>query len=80
MPKKVIKTIKIENCLDCPHSKKITSPYTGDSFDMSDEDLVCTLSPSQVKGQHETIKGKVIWPSERWWKREHGTIPKWCPL
>lgn len=75
-------TLKIDNCKQCPHMKKITSTYTGDSFDMSDEDAVCT-HPSlrgEIRGAHETLKGKVIWGSERWWKPAHTVVPKWCPL
>lgn len=75
-------TLKIDNCLDCPHHKIITSTYTGDSFDMMDEDVVCTLAKGSHRGQHETVKGRAVSVSERWPRRqrEECVVPKWCPL
>ncbi len=73
-------SLKIDNCLDCPHSKKVTSCYTGDSFDMADQDVVCTLAPGSHKSQDGVIKGKAITVSERWNLRKECVVPKWCPL
>jgi hypothetical protein len=75
-----MRTLKLENCLDCPHHKVITSEYTGDSFDMGDVDVVCTLANGTHKGAHERIKGRAISVSDRFAKRSETKIPKWCPL
>lgn len=74
--------LKITNCLDCPHHKRITSAYTGDSFDMSDEDVICTKVRNKraIRGAHETVKGRAIVVSERWDIRQQCTIPTWCPI
>jgi hypothetical protein len=74
------RVLTLDNCLDCPHHKVITSPYTGDSFDMGDVDVVCTLASGSHRGQHETLKGRPISVSDRYAKRSETTIPKWCPL
>lgn len=73
-------SLKISNCLDCPHHKKVTSTYTGDSFDMGDVDVVCTLSNGTHQGQDGPFKGRAISVSDRWAKRSECVVPKWCPL
>jgi hypothetical protein len=73
-------TLKIDNCLDCPKHKVITSTYTGDSFDMGDVDVVCTLAEGSHRGQHETVKGRAISVGDRFAKRSECEVPKWCPL
>lgn len=82
IPKLKTVSLKIMNCLDCPHHKKVTSTYTGDSFDMSDEDVVCTLADGQHRSQDGIIKGRAVSLSERWPKRqrEECAVPTWCPL
>lgn len=65
------KKITITCCRECPHLKITRAPYTGDSFDMIDEDAGCTLAK------------KSLAVSERPWQLERilkGPIPKWCPL
>lgn len=74
------KSLKLTNCLDCPHHKRVTSTYTGDSFDMADEDVICTLAPGTHRSQNGNDKGRAIVVSERWRLREQCTIPAWCPL
>lgn len=62
-------SLKITNCLDCPHHNQKPSPPTGDSFDMVDVDTFCTL------------EGRNISVSDRPWQvRENCAVPKWCPL
>jgi len=74
-------TLKLTNCLQCPHHKQITSKYTDDSFDMVDVDTVCTLAKGKVSGAHETLKGRAISVSDRPWQaKANCDIPKWCPL
>jgi hypothetical protein len=81
MAKEKSVSLKITNCLDCPHHKKITSQYTGDSFDMADEDVICTLANGGPhRGAHETVKGRMIVGSERWNLRKYTTVSTWCPL
>ena len=73
-------TLKIDNCLDCPHSKLHPSVIF-DSWDYADEDLVCTKkSRSRHDVRHETVKGKPIFIMERYNHRKHAAVPKWCPL
>lgn len=63
-------TLKLTNCQDCPHHKNVQSPYTGDSFDMVDEDTICTLAQERI-----------VTASNRPWEvRRNSTIPDWCPL
>jgi hypothetical protein len=54
----------------CPKCKIEQSPYTGDSFDMIDEDAFCTA------------KKKYLSVSSRPWQleKELKRIPEWCPL
>lgn len=75
------KYLKIENCLDCPHSKRVTSPYTGDSFDMADENVVCTKTPER-KTQHNPSGFRAMSVSERslTQQRKDCKVPSWCPL
>jgi hypothetical protein len=82
-PQRKPKTValKIANCLDCPHHKKVTALYTGDSFDMIDEDVVCTLAKGQHRSQDGIIKGRCITGSNRpWQSRAQCAVPTWCPL
>ena len=83
MPNKTV-NLKIDNCQDCPHYRTITSEYTGDSFDMADEDSLCThpktVGRRACKGAHEAVWGRPIVVSERWLKRTDTVVPKWCPL
>jgi hypothetical protein len=73
--------VPVSNCLDCPHVKRVTSSYTGDSFDMSDEDVICSLvTTNKHRCQEGLIVGKPIVVSERWRLREQCVIPDWCPL
>jgi hypothetical protein len=73
-------TLKLTNCLDCPHHKVITSTSTGDSFDMGDVDVVCTLARGTHRGQFEVVKGRAITLGDRFVKRSECAIPTWCPL
>jgi hypothetical protein len=77
-------TLKINNCTDCPHMVCITSPYTGDSFDMADEDFICTHPDTslreQHRGAHGTVTGRYILVAERWATRAMTKVPIWCPL
>ena len=73
-------TLTITNCLDCPHHKVITSRYTGDSFDMGDVDVVCTLAEGVHTGQCERIKGRAVTAGDRYAKRVECAVPVWCPL
>jgi hypothetical protein len=73
-------TLKITNCLDCPHHKKVTSTYTGDSFDMADIDVVCTLANGSHQSRDGITKGRAVLVSERWRVREQCVVPTWCPL
>ena len=80
-------TLKITNCQDCPHHKNHQSLPTGDSFDMCDEDTVCTHPDIIAKGYTndgwgEKVKGRCITGSNRPWQIRKGCepVPKWCPL
>jgi hypothetical protein len=81
---RLVALLPLDNCLDCPHHRKITSPYTDDSFDMSDEDVICVNEQlkdrKECRGQFEKVLGRPILLSERWRLREQCTIPDWCPL
>lgn len=77
-------TLKIENCLDCPHSKKIRDPSSADSFDAQDVSLCCTMAP-RTQGRMETdlgeiIPGRFVIACERTIKRADAKVPGWCPL
>lgn len=83
------KLIEITSCKQCPHLKQITSPYTGDSFDMMDVDSICTnpkLKRNKYhgshKGQFEAVDGRALTVSDRPWQADKilKTIPSWCPL
>lgn len=78
------RAIEIDNCMDCPHMAQITSEYTGDSFDMADEDVICTNPKApkrhEIRGVHDRIIGRAIVVSERWLKRSMTKIPDWCSL
>ena len=80
-PNTVTIRLKITNCLNCPHSKTITSQYTGDSFDMIDQDVVCMMVKGQEhRGQHERVEGQPIVCGERHNLRSYCGVPDWCPL
>jgi hypothetical protein len=64
---KIVKLV-ISSCKDCPHCKIQSSPYTGDSFDMADDDWLCMKAD------------KFIVVSERFWTANKTPIPQWCPL
>jgi hypothetical protein len=74
-------TLKITNCLDCPHHKRYPSVIF-DSWDLADEDVVCTKAPGNHKIRGGTVKGKAVSVSERYetQRREECEVPKWCPL
>jgi hypothetical protein len=85
MPAARVLVQRIANCLDCPFHKRITSEYTeytGDSFDMADEDVICTKVKRKrpIRGAHETVSGRAIVVSERWNLRKQCVVPDWCPL
>ena len=63
--KKVL--LSIGHCKECRYLKREQSPYTGDSFDMADEDWKCTK------------KNRYVVVSERW-GLDRLPIPEWCPL
>ena len=81
-----IVTLKIENCLDCPNSVKVSDPGSSDSFDASDESLCCKLTP--VPADHRQtdrgalFPGRIIVACERWPSRmrKEAEVPGWCPL
>ena len=78
-------TLKIENCLDCPHSKRIADPGSSDSFDAGDESLCCTKTPYKGNGNAgygQPYPGRIIVISERWESRfrADAKVPDWCPL
>lgn len=63
------KTLKIDNCLDCPFHAERPDPGA-DSFDMVDTKIVCTKSDN-----------KIISGAERPWRhRPYTDVPEWCPL
>ena len=72
--------LKVDNCLDCTHVKRTSSPTTGDSFDQFDEDVICTHPKARQTYNRNGIKGNSIVVSERWGLRKQCVIPKWCPL
>jgi hypothetical protein len=62
------KTLKIKNCVECPHSTtKLTKGYG------YAEDYICTAT----KRKNNVIAGYVEWPSEM---PQDGEFPEWCPL
>lgn len=76
--------LKIENCLDCPNSKKIQDPGSAEPVDAQDASLCCTLAP-RTQGRMETdlgeiIPGRFIIACERTIRRADAKVPKWCPL
>lgn len=79
MPKTRSVKLKISNCVECPHMKKVPS-IIFDSWDIADEDAGCTKAEGNHKYRYGIIKGKAIEVMERWWKPHHTAIPDWCPL
>lgn len=80
---KPVATLKIDNCLDCPHSKKIRDPGSSDSFDSHDESLCCTKTPTitrTITDLGESIPGRFIIACARTIRREEAEVPVWCPL
>lgn len=73
-------TLKISNCLDCPHHK-IVPAVAFDSFDMVDEDVICLKSEGSHKSRYETHPHKAVTISNRPWQtRKECSVPVWCPL
>ena len=70
MTKVRTKKIVITGCIQCPHVKQVQSPFTGDSFDMIDEDAYC------VKANRMLAVSCRPWELTKILK----TIPVWCPL
>ena len=78
---KISITLKIENCLDCPHHKTLPDPGA-DSFDAMDEQVVCTLTKA-LPDAYPNPYGEGFRPilrAERWNIREQCSVPDWCPL
>jgi hypothetical protein len=72
MAKTKTKKLVIMGCFWCPKCKREQSPYTGDSFDMVDEDAFCTgVTPRRI-----------LTASSRPWtlEKELKGFPEWCPL
>jgi len=63
-------TLEITNCQDCPNHKNVPSSSTGDSFDMIDQDTVCTLANNR----------EITVANRPWEIRRNSEIPDWCPL
>ena len=75
--------LKIDNCLDCPHSKEIQDPSSGDSFDWNDVSLCCTKTPlsrPEKTDRGEVVPGRRIIAYERVIRRSEAAVPTWCPL
>lgn len=69
------KTLKIDNCMDCPHHLVQPDPDPNDWFCDDDEKVVCT----QVQTKDGT--NRVITCACRpYQKRAVCEIPDWCPL
>lgn len=81
-------TLKVDNCLDCPHSERVSDPGSSDSFDASDESLCCTKTPYNVPytscyvGRSGGYPGRIIVACERRESemRAEAKVPEWCPL
>jgi hypothetical protein len=71
-------SLKLDNCLDCPHHKVITSQYTGDSFDAGDVDVVCTLADGTRPARTHQRQGHQRQRPVR--ERSECAVPPWCPL
>jgi hypothetical protein len=75
-------TLKIDNCLDCPHSERVSDPGSPDPFDMSDQSLCCRKTPYKSEGYGRAYPGRIIVACERSEARmrEDAKVPEWCPL
>lgn len=69
MPKTVVFTKKITNCLDCPHSEIQADPDPNDWFCDDDQKVVCKKARKNI-----TIAAR---PYQL---RRECEVPKWCPL
>lgn len=78
--------LTIANCQDCPFHRNVTTQYTGDSFDMVDEDTLCVHPVSAAsryaeRAAYVDVRGRVVTGSNRPWQiRKESTVPAWCPL
>lgn len=80
-----MKTIEIENCIDCPHHEIIIDPDPYDSFCSDDIAVLCsrkdnfTSSKSYATGKLYDKKPITI-SCRPYNKRKECVIPNWCPL
>lgn len=80
MQKPISVSLKLTNCLDCPHHKLHRAMPTGDSWDAHDVDVVCSLAADTHTCGDGKVKGRAISVSDRYAKREECNVPTWCPL
>jgi hypothetical protein len=63
-------TLKIKNCLDCPHHQVLPDPDPNDWFCDDDEKVVCNKA-----------NGRVVTCANRPYEtRKSSVVPAWCPL
>lgn len=65
------KTIKLTNCIDCPHHRVMPDPDPTDWFNDDDIKVVCSKHP-EVK--------EITVACRPYNKREECDIPDWCPM
>lgn len=62
-------TLKLDNCMDCPHHRVYPDPDPDDWFCDDDEKVVCSKAERNIT--------TVCRPHH---KRRECEIPDWCPL
>lgn len=73
-----IATLRIENCLDCPHcyTNRI---LTADSFEHEEGAYCSEVVDKSTNGFGKNGQHKLI-GSDDWNLRSYTKIPRWCPL
>ena len=69
------KTLKIDNCMDCPHHLVRPDPDPDDWYCDDDEKVVCT----QFQTKEGTVRA-IACACRPYRKRAECEIPDWCPL
>lgn len=73
------KMLIVSKCLECPHHTKVSDPGSADSFDASDEAMLCKLTGKYNAGDR-TFEHRPIVRASRWQHEFEVAIPEWCPL
>jgi hypothetical protein len=71
-PKKIVKLLKLDNCIDCPFHEVLPDPDPDDSFNDDDVKVVCRKTKRQ--------KNTVTVACRPYNIRKESDIPEWCPL